>query len=44
MGGVLWRNKNSQEQALMMFGQGGYNIGNFVIPFIQGFSLRALLL
>lgn len=37
IGGVLWRNKEPNEKALMMFGQGGYNIGNFVIPFVQGF-------
>ncbi|MDN6195581.1 MAG: AEC family transporter [Atopostipes suicloacalis] len=42
IGGSFWRNKKPNEQALMMFGQGGYNIGNFVIPFVQGFFPEAI--
>lgn len=42
VGGILWKNKKPEEQALMMFGQAGYNIGNFVIPFVQGFFPEAI--
>lgn len=42
IGGIFWRKKTPEEQALMMFGQGGYNIGNFVIPFVQGFFPEAI--
>ncbi len=42
IGGLLWNDKEPEEQALMMFGQAGYNIGNFVIPFVQGFFPEAI--
>lgn len=42
IGGFFWKNKRANEKALMMFGQGGYNIGNFVIPFVQGFFPEAI--
>ena len=41
-GGFIWRKKNSADQALMIFSQGGYNIGNFTIPFVQGFFPQAI--
>lgn len=42
LGGFFWRKKEAPLQALMMFGQGGYNIGNFTIPFVQGFFPAAI--
>lgn len=42
IGGAIWRNKNPKDRALMMFGQAGYNIGNFTIPFVQGFFPEAI--
>lgn len=42
IGGFLWRKKSSADQALMMFSQAGYNIGNFTIPFVQGFFPQAI--
>ena len=42
IGGFLWKDRKPNEQALMMFGQAGYNIGNFVIPFVQGFFPEAI--
>lgn len=42
IGGVIWKGRKSSDQALMMFGQAGYNIGNFVIPFVQGFFPEAI--
>lgn len=42
IGGWIWRSRKTNEQALMMFGQAGYNIGNFVIPFVQGFFPEAI--
>ncbi|EXJ23201.1 Transporter [Alkalibacterium sp. AK22] len=41
-GGFLWRKKTAPQQALMMFSQAGYNIGNFTIPFVQGFFPAAI--
>lgn len=42
IGGFIWRKKSSADQALMMFSQAGYNIGNFTIPFVQGFFPQAI--
>lgn len=42
IGGFIWRKKSSSDQALMMFSQAGYNIGNFTIPFVQGFFPQAI--
>lgn len=42
IGGYLWRKKDTQNQSLMMFSQAGYNIGNFTIPFVQGFFPAAI--
>ena len=42
IGGIIWRKKSTSGQALMMFSQGGYNIGNFTIPFVQGFFPEAI--
>lgn len=42
IGGYLWRKKNAPDQSLMMFSQAGYNIGNFTIPFVQGFFPSAI--
>jgi hypothetical protein len=42
LGGFLWRNKEAPLQSLMMFSQAGYNIGNFTIPFVQGFFPAAI--
>ncbi|MFO8070078.1 MAG: AEC family transporter [Alkalibacterium sp.] len=41
-GGYLWRKKDAPNQSLMMFSQAGYNIGNFTIPFVQGFFPAAI--
>lgn len=37
IGQWVYRKENATNQAFMMLSQGGYNIGNFVIPFIQSF-------
>lgn len=42
LGGLIWRKKKTSDQALMMFSQAGYNIGNFTIPFVQGFFPEAI--
>lgn len=42
IGGFIWRNKDATDQSLMMFSQAGYNIGNFTIPFVQGFFPAAI--
>lgn len=42
IGGFIWRKKSKADQALMMFSQAGYNIGNFTIPFLQGFFPQAI--
>lgn len=42
IGGYIWKNKPSTDKALIMFGQAGYNIGNFTIPFVQGFLPQAI--
>lgn len=42
IGGYLWRRKDAPDQSLMMFSQAGYNIGNFTIPFVQGFFPSAI--
>ena len=42
IGGYLWRKKDAPNQSLMMFSQAGYNIGNFTIPFVQGFFPSAI--
>ncbi|MCI3028498.1 AEC family transporter [Desemzia incerta] len=42
IGGIIWRKKDTSDQALMMFSQAGYNIGNFTIPFVQGFFPAAI--
>lgn len=42
LGGFIWRKKETPIQALMMFSQAGYNIGNFTIPFVQGFFPAAI--
>ncbi|WP_027107991.1 AEC family transporter [Lacticigenium naphthae] len=41
-GGYIWKNKQRTDKALIMFGQAGYNIGNFTIPFVQGFLPQAI--
>ncbi|MCA9766377.1 MAG: AEC family transporter [Carnobacterium sp.] len=41
-GGLIWRKRKTSDQALMIFSQGGYNIGNFTIPFVQGFFPQAI--
>lgn len=41
-GGFIWRKKEAPLQSLMMFSQAGYNIGNFTIPFVQGFFPAAI--
>lgn len=42
IGSLFWRKKEPSERALMMFSQGGFNIGNFTIPFVQGFFPAAI--
>lgn len=42
IGGLIWRKKDPANQALMMFSHAGYNIGNFTIPFVQGFFPQAI--
>ena len=42
IGQWLYRKENSTNKAFMMLTQGGYNIGNFVIPFVQGFLPQAV--
>lgn len=42
LGGFFWKNKEAPIQSLMMFSQAGYNIGNFTIPFVQGFFPAAI--
>lgn len=42
IGSLFWRKKDPAERALMMFAQGGFNIGNFTIPFVQGFFPAAI--
>lgn len=42
LGGVIWRKKEPAVQSLMMLSQAGYNIGNFTIPFVQGFFPAAI--
>ncbi|MFL2100785.1 AEC family transporter [Desemzia sp. FAM 23991] len=42
IGGLIWRKRQTADQALMMFSQAGYNIGNFTIPFVQGFFPEAI--
>lgn len=42
LGGFISRKEEPAEQALMMFSQAGYNIGNFTIPFVQGFFPAAI--
>ncbi|MCC5894666.1 MAG: AEC family transporter [Alkalibacterium sp.] len=42
LGGFIWRRKEAPLQSLMMFSQAGYNIGNFTIPFVQGFFPAAI--
>ncbi|WP_368646009.1 AEC family transporter [Alkalibacterium putridalgicola] len=42
IGGFIWRKKDAPDQSLMMFSQAGYNIGNFTIPFVQGFFPAAI--
>lgn len=42
LGGFIWRKRNPSDQALMMYSQAGYNIGNFTIPFVQGFFPEAI--
>lgn len=37
IGSLFWRKKDPVDRAMMMFSQGGFNIGNFTIPFVQGF-------
>ncbi len=41
-GGFIWRKREKADQALMIFSQAGYNIGNFTIPFVQGFFPEAI--
>ncbi|GAA0360187.1 permease [Alkalibacterium iburiense] len=41
-GGLLWRKKEAPLKALMMYSQASYNIGNFTIPFVQGFFPAAI--
>lgn len=42
LGGFIWRKKEAPLQALMMYSQASYNIGNFTIPFVQGFFPSAI--
>lgn len=42
LGGFLWRKKSAVDQSLLMFGISGYNIGNFTMPFVQGFFPTAV--
>lgn len=42
LGGLTWRKRKVKDQAVMMFSQAGYNIGNFTIPFVQGFFPEAI--
>lgn len=42
IGGFIWRKRKTADQALMIFSQAGYNIGNFTIPFVQGFFPEAI--
>lgn len=39
VGGFICQKKDAADRSLMMLSQAGYNIGNFTIPFVQGFSL-----
>lgn len=41
-GAILWRKRKIADRTLMIFSQGGYNIGNFTIPFVQGFFPEAI--
>ncbi|WP_225743547.1 AEC family transporter [Marinilactibacillus sp. Marseille-P9653] len=41
-GGLFWRKKSLPERSMMMFSQGGFNIGNFTIPFVQGLFPAAI--
>ncbi|MFC6464831.1 AEC family transporter [Marinilactibacillus sp. GCM10026970] len=41
-GSLFWRKKSFEERSMMMFSQGGFNIGNFTIPFVQGFFPAAI--
>lgn len=40
--GFIWRKRERSDQALMIFSQAGYNIGNFTIPFVQAFFPEAI--
>lgn len=42
VGGLFWRQKSLPERSMMMFSQGGFNIGNFTIPFVQGLFPAAI--
>ncbi|WP_080146895.1 AEC family transporter [Marinilactibacillus piezotolerans] len=42
VGGFIWQKKDAADRSLMMFSQAGYNIGNFTIPFVQGFFPAAI--
>lgn len=42
IGSLFWRKKEPVDRAIMMFSQGGFNIGNFTIPFVQGFFPAAI--
>ncbi|MDT1939904.1 MULTISPECIES: AEC family transporter [Carnobacterium] len=41
-GGFIWKKKDPIQQGFMMFGISGYNIGNFTLPFVQGFFSAAV--
>ncbi|WP_208560395.1 AEC family transporter [Marinilactibacillus kalidii] len=42
IGSLFWRQKTFPERSMMMFSQGGFNIGNFTIPFVQGLFPAAI--
>ncbi|SFH64987.1 AEC family transporter [Pisciglobus halotolerans] len=42
VGGFLWHKKGAIDQSMMVFTISGYNIGNFALPFIQGFFPAAI--
>lgn len=42
LGGVLTKKKSALERGFLMFSISGYNIGNFTMPFVQGFFSAAV--
>lgn len=37
LGRLVWSNKPELQQKLLMYSVSGYNVGNFSLPFVQGF-------